>query len=159
MSKGQSVWTVLGAFALPGFEFLYGNGEAVLGMMAALLFFLIMDWISGSRAAHKDNSYASRYGIDGIFRSFFMLALPAGGNLLDNVFGLPGVIFGALTAGLLYHIIKSVVANAIRAGWSDYLPLWVVEPLLNWAKSELESKVKRAFERRGIPGKMEEEGK
>lgn len=149
MNKEQSIWAVIGAVVVPGFEYLYGAGEAVVTAMATLLFFIIMDWISGTSAANKDNSYASKYGIDGIFRTFFMLLLPAGGNLLDKVFGLPNVVFGALVAGLLYHVIKSMVANSIRTGWGDYLPLWVFEKLLTWVKSEIDSKIKRSIERVG----------
>ncbi|MFC9538675.1 hypothetical protein ACFTQ7_02180 [Lysinibacillus sp. NPDC056959] len=42
-----------------------------------------MDWISGIRASKRDKSYGSSYGIDGLFRSLFLLLLPAGGHLLD----------------------------------------------------------------------------
>lgn len=87
--------------------------------MAALMFFIAMDWISGVRAAKKDNIYGSKYGIDGVFRTFFMLLLPAGGHLLDAVLSSPGVVFGMLVAGLLYHVLQSMTANAVRAGWAD----------------------------------------
>lgn len=147
MNKEQTIWTGVGAAVVPVFEYLYGAGEAVTTAMAALLFFIIMDWISGTRAANKDNSYASRYGIDGLIRSFFMLLLPAGGTFLDKMFNFPGIVFGALAGGLLYHTIKSMVANSIRAGWGDYLPLWVFDKLLAWVKSEIDSKVKRSLER------------
>lgn len=150
MTKGQGIWTALGAIFVPVFEFLYGAGEAVVTSMIALTFFVVLDWLSGSRASKKDNSYASRYGIDGIFRTFFMLLLPAGGNFLDDLFSLPGILFGALTAGLLYHVINSMIANAIRAGWGDWLPLNVLEALLKWVGSELDKKVQRAVQRGGV---------
>jgi len=132
MNKEMTIWGTIGAFILPVVEFLYGAGEAVFLAMVALLFFIVMDWITGSRAAKKDNSYASKYGIDGVIRSFFMLMLPADGHILDLLFSLPGILFGALVAGLLYHVINSMVANAIRAGWDDWLPLSALEMLLNW---------------------------
>lgn len=149
MNKGQAIWGGIGAVMLPVIEFLYGAGDAVVTAMIALLFFVGMDWISGSRASKKDNSYASKYGIDGIFRTFFMLLLPAGGHFLDLVFNLPGIIFGALVAGLLYHVINSMTANAIRAGWGEWLPLTVMEALLKWVGSELDKKIKRAADRGG----------
>ncbi|MFX3633713.1 MAG: phage holin family protein [Candidatus Pristimantibacillus sp.] len=152
MKLEQGVWATVGAVLVPVFEFFYGAGEAVVTAMVALLFFLVMDWISGVRAANKDNSYASKYGIDGVFRSFFMLLLPAGGHLLDQVFSVPGIVFGAFTAGLLYHIIKSMTANAIRAGWGDWLPLTVLEAVLKWVGSELEKKIQRAADRGGNVG-------
>lgn len=105
---------------MPVFEFLYGVGPAVTSIMSALIFFIVLDWISGSSAAREDNMYASKYGIDGIFRTFFMLLLPAGGHLLDVVIGLPGVLFGVFAIGLLYHTIKSMTANAIRAGRKNF---------------------------------------
>ncbi|ANY66262.1 holin [Paenibacillus sp. BIHB 4019] len=150
MNKGQALITTAGAFVVPIFEYLYGAGDAVLTAMMALLFFVAMDWISGIRAAKKDFSYASKYGIDGVFRTFFMLALPAGGHLLDLLFNLPGLFFGALTAGLLYHVIQSMVANALRAGWGAWLPLNVFESLLSWVSSELDKKINRAAERGAI---------
>lgn len=149
MTKGQGIWTIIGATVLPVFEFMYGAGEAVLTSMIGLIFFIIMDWISGSTAAKKDNSYGSSYGIEGIKRTFFMLLLPAGGHLLDQLFNLPGILFGAIVAGLLYHVINSMTANAIRAGWGNWLPLTVLEALLKWVGSELDKKVKRAAERGG----------
>ena len=86
-----------------------------------------------------------------------MLALPAGGHFLDQVFSLPGILFGALTAGLLYHVIQSMVANAIRAGWGVWLPLSVLEALLNWVGSELEKKIQRASDRGGVSESAKEE--
>lgn len=138
----------LGAFLVPSFEFLYGQGNIVLYLMLALIFFIALDWISGSRASKKDNSYASEYGIDGVFRSFFMLALPAGGHLLDMAFNLPPVLFGLLAAGLLYHTIQSSTANAIRAGWGRWIPDWIMTKIADWVKSEIESKLDRALKRK-----------
>jgi len=151
MNKGQAIWGSVGAVFVPIFEFLYGAGETVIAAMIALVFFSVMDWISGSRASKKDNSYGSKYGIDGVFRTFFMWMLPAGGHFLDNLFGLPGILFGLLVAGLLYHIIQSMTANAVRAGWADWLPITVLNAIVRWVGSELEKKIQRAVERGGVP--------
>lgn len=149
MTKSQIAASTIGAVLIPAFDFLYGEADAVITIMTALLFFIIMDWLSGIRAAKKDNTYASKYGIDGVFRTFFMLLLPAGGHFLDMVFGLPGAIFGALAIGTLYHVLQSMTANSIRAGWGDSLPLPVLEAVLKWVGSELDKKVKRAASRKG----------
>ncbi|WP_405176367.1 phage holin family protein [Paenibacillus sp. FSL H8-0261] len=149
MTKSQIAASTVGAVLIPTFDFLYGEADAVVTIMVALLFFIIMDWLSGIRAAKKDNTYASKYGIDGVFRTFFMLLLPAGGHLLDMVFGLPGAIFGALSIGTLYHVLQSMTANSIRAGWGDSLPLPILEVVLKWVGSELDKKVKRAASRKG----------
>lgn len=135
---------IFGAFIAPTFEFFYGEGDVVKSVMAALLFFIAMDWISGIRASKKDSSYASKYGIDGIFRTFFILLLPAGGHLLDDVFGAPGVIFGLLAFGVLYHVLQSMTANSIRAGWGNWVPDWLLNKLTDWVKAELESKFSRS---------------
>ncbi|OBZ13328.1 phage holin family protein [Bacillus sp. FJAT-26390] len=158
MNKVQLSFTTIGAILVPVFEFAYGAGEAVYASMIALTFFILMDWISGIRASKKDNSYGSSYGIDGIFRTVFMLALPAGGHLLDVVFSLPGILFGALTAGLLYHIIQSMIANSIRAGWGNWLPLNVFEAILKWVGSELNKKIERAAQRGGVTGEEKDGG-
>lgn len=144
----KTIAAVAGGFLLPIFEYLYGSGPAVTSVMAALVFFIIMDWLSGSRAARLDETYASKYGIDGIFRTFFMLLLPAGGHLLDVVTGLPGVLFGVFAGGLIYHTLKSMTANAVRAGWADWLPIWLLEKVTDWVRSEIESKLDRALKRK-----------
>jgi len=148
MNKGQTFAAGAGAFLLPIFEFLYGKGPAVSGAIVTLAFFILMDWLSGSRASRKDNTYASHYGIDGVFRTAFMLLLPAGGHMLDNLFGSPGIIFGAFVVGLLYHTIKSMTANTIRAGWADWLPISLLEKITQWVGSEIESKIDRALKRK-----------
>lgn len=59
MTKSQIAASAVGAVAVPVFDFLYGEAEAVVTIMVALLFFIIMNWLSGIRAAKKDNTYAS----------------------------------------------------------------------------------------------------
>ena len=149
MDKWKAFFMSAGAVVVPAFEFMYGQGEAVVGIMTALLFFILMDWLSGIRAAKIDNTYGSRYGLDGVSRTFFILLLPCGGHLLDVIFGLPGLIFGALAIGTLYHVLQSMIANSIRAGWGDWLPLPVLNVVLNWVGSELEKKMQRAESRKG----------
>lgn len=149
MDKWKAIFSSAGAVLVPVFDFMYGEGEAVIAIMTALLFFIIMDWLSGVRAAKRDNTYGSRYGLDGVARTFFILLLPAGGHLLDVVFNLPGIIFGALAIGTLYHVVQSMTANSIRAGWGDHLPLPVLNAIIEWVKSELDKKIQRAEQRKG----------
>ncbi|MFD0670817.1 phage holin family protein [Cohnella sp. GCM10027633] len=148
MTKDQALAGTIGGILLPLFEFFYGEGKAVLGAVLALAFFIGLDWLSGTSAARKDRTYASHYGIDGVFRSFFMLLLPAGGHLLDEVLMSPGIVFGVLVAGLLYHTIKSMTANAVRAGWANWLPISVIDLVTEWVQSEIESKLSRSLQRR-----------
>lgn len=140
----KAIPSTVGAIAVPAFEFMYGEGDVVRYAMTALVFFVLMDWLSGVRAAKKDQTYSSRYGIDGVFRSAFILALPAGGHMLDKIAGVPGVLFGLLAFGVLYHVIQSMTANVIRAGWAEWVPTKVLEALTKWVGSELEAKLRRA---------------
>jgi len=147
-NTGNIIAGIFGAILVPAFEFLYGEGDVVLYLMTALVFFVAMDWISGTRASKKDKTYGSKYGIDGIFRTFFILLLPAGGHLLDKVLGAPGIIFGILAVGILYHVIQSMTANSIRAGWGDWVPEKILTKLTDWVKDELESKIARSEKRK-----------
>ncbi|HZH60695.1 MAG TPA: phage holin family protein [Metabacillus sp.] len=69
-STDKTIAILWGAIFVPVFEFMYGGGDVVKYLMTALLFFIVMDWITGVRASKKDTTYASKYGIDGIFRTF-----------------------------------------------------------------------------------------
>lgn len=137
-----------GGFLIPIFEFMYGSGPTVITGMSALLFLITLDWLSGWSASRKDDSYASHYGINGVIRTFFMLLLPAGGHQLDVYLGLPSFIFGLLTFGLIFHTLKSMIANSIRAGWGDWLPIGVLERIVDWVQSEIDSKLDRALKRK-----------
>lgn len=141
---------LVGAIFVPIFEFMYGRGDVAKYIMIALVFFVAMDWISGVRAAKKDHTYASKYGIDGIFRTFFIIMLPSGGHFLDMIVGTSGLIFGALAVGVLYHVMQSMTANAIRAGWGEWFPEWLITKLTNWVKEELESKISRSESRKKL---------
>lgn len=147
--------SIFGAIFVPFFEFMYGDGDIVRYIMIALTFFVVMDWISGTRASKRDETYASEYGIDGIFRTLFILLLPAGGNFIDQITGTNGIVFGALAMGVLYHVIQSMTANAIRAGWGRWFPEWLLNKLADWVKEEIESKISRSESRKKL--KIEEE--
>lgn len=147
MQAEKAIAGVAGGFLLPVFEFLYGTGSSVIPTMVALCVLIVLDWLSGSSAARKDKTYASKYGIDGVFRTFFMILLPAGGHLIDNAYGLPGVLFGIFAFGLIYHTLKSMTANAVRTGWADWLPIGALEKVTDWVQSEIESKISRALKR------------
>jgi phage-related holin len=149
LEQTQKIWAAaIGALFTPLFENLYGESDTVRAIMAAVAFFILMDWMSGTRASKKDITYGSKYGIDGIFRTFFILLLPAGGHLLDAAFNLPGIFFGLLAFGVLYHVIQSMTANSIRAGWVEWVPISILEKIIQWVGSEIESKVSRAEKRR-----------
>lgn len=90
-------------------------------VMVLLALLIFMDWLSGIRAAKIDNSYSSEYGIAGIWRTAFILFLPAIGHLLDRILNLEGVIFGLFAFGIIYHVLNSMTANSVRAGWEKWI--------------------------------------
>lgn len=146
-NEGLFLFSGIGAFLYPTFQYLYGESEVRITVALLLFLLLALDWISGSNASSKDGSYASEYGITGIWRTIFILMVPISGNFIDIVLSVPGVFFGLFTAGLIYHIGKSSVANAVRAGWANWLPISIFEMVFEWAKSEIEHKAARAFKR------------
>lgn len=133
-----------GGVIIPIFHYMYGEGEIRMAALALMFLIIALDWVSGIRAAEKDESYASLYGLNGAFRTVFIIFLPAAGHLFDIIFGLPGIAFGALTFGVTYHSLKSMLANAIRAGWEKWVPTRTIE----WVASELQHKMNRSEKRK-----------
>jgi phage-related holin len=133
-----------GAFIVPIFHFLYGEESIRYTILALIVLLIAMDWISGSRASKKDGSYASEYGIDGVFRTAFIIGLPAAGNLFDHIFHLPGIFFGLFSFGIIKHTLNSMTANVVRAGWDR----WVPNRAIKSVESEIETKQSRALKRK-----------
>lgn len=145
MTRIQSLISgATGAIFVPVFHFLYGEGTVKYLGMTLYLMLILMDWAAGYRASKKDGSYASEYGIDGGFRTLFLLAVPAAGHLIDRIIGMPMIAFGFLTVAFALHIWKSMTANAIRAGWDKWVPTWA----MNAVSDEIEHKLARAIKRR-----------
>jgi phage-related holin len=132
-----------GAFLGPIIDASYGSGRRTF--FAVLLLAIGMDWIAGIRASKKDNSYASEYGLEGVFHTLFVLAFPALANLLDQVMHTQGAIFYSITLGILYHTLNSMTANAVRAGWERWIPSKVIKMV----SSEIEAKAERAMKKKG----------
>lgn len=121
---------------------IYGVGN--LYWIYAFLAVIILDWLAGVAASKKDLSYASEYGINGIIRTVFILALPAGANIFDQALGTPGFLFYTVTGGLVYHTWNSMTANVARAGWEK----WIPASLLKSVASEIAAKDRRALQRK-----------
>jgi phage-related holin len=129
---------------------LIGVGNLVWMLILSLV--IVIDWTSGIRASKKDGSYASAYGIDGVYRTVVMLLLPLLGNLLDDAFGTRvaindaefGVFFMFITGGLIYHTLMSAAANFERAGWGRWVPSKVLESIA----SEIQAKTQRSNDRK-----------
>lgn len=132
----------VGASGLAVLNFLYGSG---ITLTATLIFsaILALDWIAGSRASKKDGSYASEYGIDGAFRTAFILITLAIAYQVDKALELPYVIFFYLVVNFGLHIWKSMTANVARAGWERWIPISVLE----FVADEIQHKTARAQKR------------
>jgi toxin secretion/phage lysis holin len=139
-SNGTAVG--VGIMLAPYIDFFYGADRQRI--FYALIIVIFLDWLSGIRASIKDKTYSSEYGINGVFRTLFILFFPALANLLDQAMNTPGFLFYGVSFGLIYHTWDSVTANSIRAGWGKYIPKSVID----FVSSELEAKSKRAMKKK-----------
>lgn len=142
------VTLIFGALIAPVVTFLFGDHALNFTLVTAMILAIIADWISGTRASKKHNTYGSKYGVNGVFRTLFIFVFMAIANSVDLIFNSPGVVFGTFTLGVLYHVLHSAIANAIRAGWGSHLP----EDLLIWlaekVKHEINHKERRDKQRK-----------
>jgi len=138
----------LGAFLGPVIDQAFNSGKFWVFLLFASI--IAGDWIAGTAAAKKTDSYRSEYGTAGVFRTVLILWIPFIGFLLDKValtaFGIeqPGYAFYALTIALAYHSWESLTANAYRAGWEKWIPKIVV----NYVSSEIKAKAERAMQQK-----------
>lgn len=133
----------LGSLILATFTVFYGDSVVAIYGMSLYVGVIILDWVSGYRASKIDGSYASEYGIDGGFRTAFMVALPALAHWVDKLMGTPNIAFGFMLLSFGFHIWKSMTANVFRAGWDKWIPISV----LNMVADEIEHKVARSRKR------------
>lgn len=147
IERGTGLFAILGSVFTTVFTFLYGDSEMTRNVMILLAFVIVLDWLSGISASKKDNTYSSAYGLQGINRTFFIVVLPALGHLVDDVVGTPNIFIGLLAAGVLYHTLQSMTANAIRAGWGNWFPDWLLNKLTDLVKDEIDAKLSRSVER------------
>lgn len=137
------------------FSTLFGNSNIAYVGMVIFIFVIIADWISGYRASKIDGSYASEYGIDGAFRTVFILLFPVIAHQADKFMQLPNVLFGFCLLAFGLHVWKSMTANAIRCGWDKWIPIWAFEIV----SDELDHKIarsKKRLEEKNIISKEEE---
>ncbi|ENQ3081149.1 phage holin family protein [Bacillus sp. WLY-B-L8] len=136
----------VGAFISGGIgaiiSFLYGKANMI--WIITLIWIVTLDWITGIRAAKKDGTYSSQYGIEGITRTVVLFLLPSFAHMLDMMLKLPDLFFFTITGGLIYHIFNSFAANCARIGWDK----WIPARLLQSVASEIEAKIRRSENRK-----------
>ncbi|MGD8188586.1 phage holin family protein [Brevibacillus ginsengisoli] len=109
------------------------------------------DWLAGTSAAKKNETYASEYGLAGVFRTLLLGWIPIIGFLLDKVTFMvfqvaqPGIFYYALTLGIAYHSWESMTANAYRAGWKR----WIPKKIVDYVSSEIKAKAERSLRQKG----------
>lgn len=139
VTEGRAIAAGIGAVLAPWVSLIYGDGRLL--PIALLIIIIGLDWITGISAAKKDKTFSSEYGLrQGLPRTMFLVALPAIANLLDAMLGVPGLLFYAITLGIIYHTWQSLTANAYRAGWGK----WIPQSVMSHIESELKAKVERA---------------
>lgn len=150
-SPGFGIAGVIGGTVGGAVSAVYGDK---VNMYVALLLMVVvaLDWLGAIGAALKDGSYASDYGIRGIFRTTIIFMLPLVGRLIDVISGIPIVIAGVeisgfylfISAGLIYHSWMSMTANFARAGYEK----WIPNKMLKQVGSEITAKITRSESRR-----------
>lgn len=130
------------------FGLLYGTGEIIRAGMAVLVVLISIDWIVGTSAAKKDGIDTSHYGIEGVRRTMVLFLLPVAAHFFDLFLYTQGFLSFFTIAALARSIMKSIIANLHRTGWSQWIPVSLLEYLVEWVSSELAAKEQRARERR-----------
>ncbi|QHT61687.1 phage holin family protein [Paenibacillus lycopersici] len=142
VTTSKAVVAAIGACLGPWIEALYGTGR--IAPISVLLVAILLDWITGIAASHKDKTYSSEYGRRGVYRTLYLLVFPVLANGLDRMLETPGLLFYGITFALIYHTWQSLTANAERAGWGAIIPGWASKMV----ESELQAKIQRADDRR-----------
>lgn len=135
---------VIGAFFMSIFTFMYGDSQLAIAGMTIYMFLIVTDWISGYRASKLDGSYSSEYGIQGAYRTVYLLLIPALAHLVDEIMNTPNIVFGFILIAFGQHIWNSMTANVYRAGWGKWVPISVLERV----SEEIKHKEARARERK-----------
>lgn len=149
------VTSTIGAVILYAISTLYGSSDIVRAGITVIFFQIVIDWIVGTSASKKDNIDTSQYGIEGIKRSIVILLLPALANFLDTFLFTQGLIVYFTLAGLSRSIMKSIIANLYRTGWTAWIPVTMLDKMVNWVKDEIVQKETRANNRRKEIGQNE----
>lgn len=140
----NAVVLLIGGTLSPILSALYG--EKGTQMMIAVFGLMILDLVVGTLAAKKEKIETSEYGLKGLIRIAVICALPIFGHQADKFIGAGSVMFYALSAGIFYHTLKSFGANIVRVGWDRFLPMWMLDMVLSFLETEIQSKRVRSME-------------
>lgn len=133
---------VIGATLSPILSALYG--EKGTQLMILVFGIMILDLVVGTLAAKKEKIETSEYGLKGLIRIAVISCLPIFGHQADQFIGAGNVMFYALAVGIAYHTLKSFGANLVRIGWDKFLPMWMLDLVLSFLETEIQSKKARS---------------
>lgn len=136
---------------------IYGEGEIVRAGMTVIVILIIMDWITGTSAAKKSGTDTSQYGIEGMKRSIVVLLIPALAHFLDGFLYTQGLAVYFTIAALARSITRSIIANLYRANWTQWIPVDLMDTLINWVEDEILQKEARSKKRQEEMGINERE--
>ena len=127
--RTMALFSAVGA----AFSFLVGGVDKLL---TALLIFVVIDYATGLIAAWKTATLDSKKGFDGIKRKVVMLVIVIMAHWIDvSIFGVSTcrsmVIFAYLgNEGL------SIIENLDRMGYSEFIPVFIREKLVQLRKEK-----------------------
>ena len=127
--RTMALFSAVGA----AFSFLVGGVDKLL---TALLIFVVLDYFTGLIAAWKTATLDSKKGFEGIKRKIVMLVIVIMAHWIDvSIFGVSTcrsmVIFAYLgNEGL------SIIENLDRMGYSEFIPVFIREKLVQLRKEK-----------------------
>ena len=127
--RTMALFSAVGA----AFSFLVGGVDKLL---TALLIFVVIDYATGLIAAWKTATLDSKKGFDGIKRKVVMLVIVIMAHWIDvSIFGVSTcrsmVIFAYLgNEGL------SIIENLDRMGYSEFIPVFIRDKLVQLRKEK-----------------------
>ncbi|MBA4293742.1 hypothetical protein C0431_12340 [bacterium] len=142
LKTDNMVVILAGAALSPALNALYG--ERGTDMMIIVIAVLLLDLIVGTLAAKKEKIETSEHGLKGLIRIAVISFLPVIAHRADLFVGFGDFMFFGISIGILYHTLKSFGANVVRVGWDKYIPLWVIDVIIGFLETEIQSKMARS---------------
>lgn len=119
-------------------SFLFGGWDQAA---QALLVLIIADYITGMVAAWKTETLSSSKGFTGILRKMAILLVVALANTLDLGMGLNHLLRSMVICGYAGMEGLSLLENVDRAGYGNYIPVFLRSKLVQLREEKGVSKV------------------
>lgn len=113
MEITKGVINLGGAVSAGLLSFLFGPQDSLL---AALLCFVVLDYLTGVIAAGITATVSSAVGAKGLGKKLMLLAVVAVGNILDMATGANGVLRNIVLGFYIANEGISLLENAVRCG-------------------------------------------